>query len=364
MRRIIFALFAMFVAVSAAAYPAPAKATVRTYYIAADEVVWDYVPSGKDVLTGGSLPHLLPNQLGWTYHKAIYREYTDATFMHLKPRAASEAYLGFLGPVIHAEVGDTILVVFKNQTHLPMSVHAHGIMYQKGSEGSPYADGLPMSAKPGDSVAPGHTYTYVYQVPERAGPGPGDPSSVMWMYHSHVDEVHDVNTGPVGAIVVTRKGMANPDGTPKDVDQEVFALFSEMDEGSSRYFAENIADPKINPHHVKMNPLPIANEYQLQNEMYNINGFMFGNMPLPVMHVGQHVRWYLMATMSDFDFHTPHWHGNTVLVNGMRTDLVQLWPMQMVTADMVPDNPGIWLFHCHVNLHLEGGMEERYEVLK
>jgi FtsP/CotA-like multicopper oxidase with cupredoxin domain len=81
------------------------------------------------------------------------------------------------------------------------------------------------------------------------------------------------------------------------------------------------------------------------------------------MHAGEHVRWYVMATMSDFDFHTPHWHGNNLLVNGMRTDVVQLFPMQMVVADMIPDDKGVWLIHCHVNLHLDGGMEARYEVL-
>jgi FtsP/CotA-like multicopper oxidase with cupredoxin domain len=31
---------------------------------------------------------------------------------------------------------------------------------------------------------------------------------------------------------------------------------------------------------------------------------------------------------------------------------------------MVPDAAGIWLLHCHVNIHLDSGMEARYEVLK
>ncbi|MEQ1575743.1 MAG: multicopper oxidase domain-containing protein, partial [Vicinamibacterales bacterium] len=32
-------------------------------------------------------------------------------------------------------------------------------------------------------------------------------------------------------------------------------------------------------------------------------------------------------------------------------------------ADMVPDAPGIWLFHCHLDDHMEAGMMARYEVL-
>jgi hephaestin len=29
---------------------------------------------------------------------------------------------------------------------------------------------------------------------------------------------------------------------------------------------------------------------------------------------------------------------------------------------MVPDNPGTWLFHCHVNDHILAGMLSRYRV--
>jgi|GEM_PF-5680758 hypothetical protein len=58
----------------------------------------------------------------------------------------------------------------------------------------------------------------------------------------------------------------------------------------------------------------------------------------------------------DFDFHAPHWHGETVVSNGMRTDTL-LGPMGMLIADMIPDNPGTWLYHCHLNIHLRAGME-------
>jgi hephaestin len=30
---------------------------------------------------------------------------------------------------------------------------------------------------------------------------------------------------------------------------------------------------------------------------------------------------------------------------------------------MVPDNPGTWLYHCHVNDHIVAGMTGRYQVL-
>ena len=57
------------------------------------------------------------------------------------------------------------------------------------------------------------------------------------------------------------------------------------------------------------------------------------------MKVGERVRWYLMAT-TGFEIHAPHWHGNTVLINGMRTDVTRSCRWEMVTAEIVPDDPG------------------------
>jgi FtsP/CotA-like multicopper oxidase with cupredoxin domain len=62
------------------------------------------------------------------------------------------------------------------------------------------------------------------------------------------------------------------------------------------------------------------------------------------------------------DLHTPHWHGNTLLWSGMRSDMVELLPMSMKTLDMQPDDVGTWLFHCHVNDHLSAGMVTRFVV--
>jgi len=56
-------------------------------------------------------------------------------------------------------------------------------------------------------------------VPNRAGPGPMDGSSVMWMYHSHSDEVGDTYAGLVGPVIVTARGQARDDGTPRGVDR-------------------------------------------------------------------------------------------------------------------------------------------------
>jgi FtsP/CotA-like multicopper oxidase with cupredoxin domain len=51
-----------------------------------------------------------------------------------------------------------------------------------------------------------------------------------------------------------------------------------------------------------------------------------------------------------------------VLWNKQRTDVLAVMPAQMLTVDMLPDDPGTWLFHCHVADHMDGGMSAFYQV--
>jgi hephaestin len=339
---------------------------VRTYYIAADSVDWNYAPLGYNAISGapfGDRENVFvkngPDRIGATYRKSIYREYTNASFSTLKPRAAKDAYLGFLGPVIRAQVGDTLKIVFRNNTPFPASMHPHNVLYDKKSEGAPYADGTGAGAKLDDAVAPGATYTYTWKVPERAGPGPGDGSSVLSMYHSHTDEVGDTYGGLIGPMVITRAGMARADGSPTDVDQEVFNLFEVADENQSPWLQYNIDHFAGDPSTVN----PDDDEFHESNLMHEINGYVYGNGPHVSLTAGQHVRWYLIGMGTEVDLHTPHWHGNTLTTPmGMRMDMTELLPGTMQVLNMIPDNPGTWLYHCHVNDHILAGMMTEYEV--
>jgi hephaestin len=352
---------------SSAPVPGTAALTVaaqnRVYFIAADQVQWNYASKGRNEITGKPFDETAdtyvkagPDRIGSTYTKCLYREYTDATFTKLKPRPASESYMGFLGPVIRAVVGDTITVTFKNNCSFPASIHPHGVFYEKDSEGAPYNDGTSGADKTDDSVPKGGTHVYHWNVPPRAGPGSRDGSSVMWMYHSHTDEILDTYSGLMGPMIITAQGRAKADGSPNDVDQEVFDLLEVMNENNTHYIDQEMAKlPKPPP--------ADDDEFNESNLMHSINGYVFGNGPMVQLHKGSRVRWYVMDLGTEVDLHTPHWHGNTVTSMGMRTDTISLLPGSMVVADMVPDDPGVWLVHCHVNDHIAAGMLTRYQVL-
>lgn len=354
--------------------------TTHAYYIAVDEVDWDYAPSGMNQITGlsfGDAEDVFvgsgPGRIGSVYTKSLYREYTDDTFTTLKPRLAKWQHLGVLGPVIQAEVGDTIKVVFKNNARFNFSIHPHGVFYDKDSEGAPYNDTASGLDRSDDSVASGEVVILKWPVPERAGPGPNDPSSILWMYHSHVDESGDTNAGLVGPIIIYRDGSTTTSGsdhndiTPNDVDREFVTMFTVLDENRSPYIDANIEKFIKDRGNLRGNVAKLKEDedFTESNLMHSINGFVFGNLPLEdlTMKKDERVRWYLLGMGTEVDLHTPHWHGNTGLWNGMRTDVIELLPASMKVLEMMSDNSGIWLFHCHVNDHIDAGMLTRFNVL-
>ena len=343
-----------------------ARGHTRTYYVAADTVTWDYVPGAIDGITGrpyvdsGYFRNAPPRPMSTRYLKALYREYADSTFTTLVARPPAWRHLGYLGPLLRAQVGDTIRVVFRNNAPFPAGMHPHGVLYAKDSEGAKYADGTSGKDTTDDGVPPGGTHVYVWPVPERAGPGPGDHrSSVLWMYHSHTDEVKDVYSGLIGPMIVSARGSTRPDGTPKDVDRELVVMFGQNHEEMTWFARGNLPDLSREP------PRSGPNAIFPWFVKFSINGYSHGSMPLADLTVrkGERVRWYLFSSTGDFDFHSPHWHGNTGLdTHLMRTDVVSMDPMQMAIVDMTPDNVGTWLFHCHVADHLTSGMQARFVV--
>lgn len=100
----------------------------RYHYITAEEIIWNYGPTGINAATGLPLDED-PNasaffvqseeRIGGTYKKAVYVEYTDDTFTQVKER---EEYLGFIGPVLYAEVGDTIQVFISFNSNMFLSL--------------------------------------------------------------------------------------------------------------------------------------------------------------------------------------------------------------------------------------------------
>lgn len=113
------------------------------------------------------------------------------------------------------------------------------------------------------AIAPGEKHLYIWDVVENSGPGPSDGSSIVWLYHSHIHETPETNSGLVGAIIICKGkifsefflakiflwlflGPCSTKAIPKDVDREIILFFSVLDENASPLLPKNIE--KFLPH--------------------------------------------------------------------------------------------------------------------
>jgi FtsP/CotA-like multicopper oxidase with cupredoxin domain len=88
------------------------------------------------------------------------------------------------GPLLHAAVGDHVIVHFRNELPEPTTVHWHGVRVPASM------DGTPGHSQP--EVPPGGTFTYDFMLPD---------AGLFW-YHPHVDSAVQVGYGLYGALLV------------------------------------------------------------------------------------------------------------------------------------------------------------------
>ena len=68
-------------------------------------------------------------------------------------------------------------------------MHPNGVSYTKRTEGLSYGDDSKYWYKYDNEVHPNTSFTYLWAVPERVGPLPGESSCRTWAYYSGVNPV-------------------------------------------------------------------------------------------------------------------------------------------------------------------------------
>ena len=282
---------------------------VREYWVQARSTMWDWAPSGRDEWHGAPIPKK---------KKRLFRAFTYQLYSpgFVKPLGRP----AMPGPTFHAEVGDTIVVHLRNaDTHFNQAItmHPHGVRYTPDYDGSYFGP----FTRVGGFIAPGEEFTYTWECP---------PDSVgVWPYHDHGPN-HTLNTfrGLFGAIVIREKGAKAP-------DVEEIVWFHSL-------------GPEIT---------------RLDRVLHCVNGYAYaGNTPTYRAKVGQDVAFHVIG--GNNDFHTFHIHGHRWKDNGgvLNTDTPTVGPFETITARFVEDNPGRWMYHCHVMSHQDAGMAGWYIV--
>lgn len=110
----------------------------------------------------------------------------------MKPHEAKWQHLGILGPALIGEVGDVITIHLRNAINAPINLVPTGVA-ATGAFGAITED---WHINRGDSISTR------WLVTPAAGPGPGDPSSRMWIYRSTFRDVE--TTHAVRAAIHSR----------------------------------------------------------------------------------------------------------------------------------------------------------------
>ncbi|KAM9003605.1 coagulation factor V isoform 2-T2 [Sarcophilus harrisii] len=325
------------------------KGNRKNYYIAAEEVLWDYSKFSKSMKKADDAEDIIENTV---YKKVIFRSYLDNTFSMLDPRGENDDHLGILGPIIRAEVDDVIQVRFKNLASRPYSLHAHGLAYEKSSEGKSYEDDSPEWYQDDNAIQPNGSYTYVWHATERSGPENPGPACRVWAYYSAVNPEKDIHSGLIGPLVICRKGTLHKESN-RPIDMREFALlFMVFDEKKSWYFDKK---PKRK----------ITSEVKNAHRFHAINGHIY-NLPGLRMYEKERVRWHLLNMGGSQDIHVVHFHGQTLLENGTqkhRLGSCPLLPGSFKTLEMKASRPGIWLLDTEVGENQIAGMQTPFLII-
>jgi manganese oxidase len=279
----------------------------REYWIQAETARWAITPNQKDEwhgrATGGRN----------VFTAFVYRAMTAGFADYLVDHPTIP------GPLLTGEVGDVLVVHFRNadtKLNQAVTMHPHGVKY------NPEYDGAYMGefTRDGGFVAPGESFTYQWEcTPDSVG---------AWPYHDHGPN-HTLNSfrGLFGPIIIRARGDKRPDRV-------------------HNLFAHQLAPPVT----------------RLERNFHCFNGRAYaGNTPTLTAKPGEDVEVNVFG--QDSNFHTFHIHGHRWKdAAGAFTDNPGFGANECVRARFTEDNPGRWLYHCHVFSHQDVGMAGWYLV--
>jgi manganese oxidase len=280
---------------------ATAQSAVRHYWVAAVPATWNVVPNGRDAIMDHSF-----TTTETVFPTVVYRRFSRNWKRRLPSATPDSQPNSFIpGPLLHARVGDRIVVHFKNMDTVfrrPHSMHFHGVGYRPSSDGA-FVPGF--SGRDGD-VPPGKTWTYRLRARR--------DSAGVWPYHDHSPSMEpSIAGGLYGTLSILHRGERRPD--------REFVVYFESTHG-----------------------------------FHTIDGRAFvGNTPVMRARVGDLVQWDVLALGSEN--HTFHVHGHRT-----PRDTKTIGPAESFRIRWREDAPGTWLYHCHVEQHMENGMIGIYRV--
>ena len=233
------------------------------------------------------------------------------------------------GPLIEVTEGDRVRIFVTNKLPAPTTIHWHGVLIICGMDG---VSGLTQPA-----ILPGQTYLYEFIF----------PNSGTFMYHPHHDTMTQEGMGLNGMIIVHKR---EPD--PKKRPDRDFSIM--------------LHEWKIDVDTTKPNDFGMGGF-----NIFTMNGKVMPATEPLVAKLGDTV-WIRYGNLSAMDHHPIHLHGYSFKIigtdGGWASDKSVLIPETTVlvpvgaakVTEFVANNPGDWIFHCHMTHHIMNQMGHQF----
>ncbi len=237
------------------------------------------------------------------------------------------------GPELRVREGDLVRVVLTNHLQVPTTIHWHGV------ELNYKMDGVPGVTQ--ETVQPGQTFTYEF-IATPAG---------TRMYHSHQDTNAQLELGLFGALIIEPRN-----GPTYDLERTIILRERALD------FTPEVAQGTQT---VRSADSGNGRGGALQYDLFLMDGK--AGAAIPPIRVKPNQRVLLRLINLGNLVHSMHLHGHTftiVATDGnpvppggrLRKDTVLIGPGERYDVEVVTNNPGVWMFHCHMPNHGENGM--------
>ena len=258
----------------------------------------------------------------------VMHEFSPAMEEHPSLVAECWGYNGRVhGPTIEAVEGDHIRIYVTNRLSASTSVHWHGLYLPSGMDG---VGGVSQRA-----IQPGETFKYEYTLKQHG----------TYMYHSHHDEMTQMQMGMIGMFIVHPKNPAQP---PPDRDYAIMLSEWKIEVGARRPDPNEMTDFNI----------------------FTMNGRSFPGTEALVAKTGERVR-IRIGNLSTMSHHAIHLHGyyfKVVATDGGEIPEAGQWPETTVhmptgstrTVEFIANAPGDWVMHCHMLHHVMNQMGHRF----
>ena len=224
------------------------------------------------------------------------------------------------GPTIEVTQGDRVRVIVTNELPEPTTVHWHGLELEIQYDGA--------STLTQNMIPPGGEFVYEFTLHEEG----------TFFYHSHVPMQEAF--GMVGWLIVHPAKVYDP-----PVDRDFGLIFQNF--------------------HIEPNQT-ISDSWAMNWNWHTINGRSGPyTTPLVVKH-GERVRVRIM-NFAPMQHHPIHLHGHTFWLTGhegarvpksawipRNTEIIGV--AQASNFEFVANNPGDWMFHCHMVHHMMNHM--------